>query len=114
MLDFMVEHRAHGMAAPSGKELAFFRMLLELSERRESPPRCLGCGSLEFEYLVDESGRTSTVEHPRCGGVIRSVGLLLGGWDAPPERYYSTEGIRIDDLAAIERAVLIDVDHEDC
>jgi len=116
-IDSMIPPRgsneACDLAPPSRAEIAYVGMLRELVERRTSPARCLGCGTLDFQYLDAPGGAPLAVVHPRCGGVVRNIGLHMVEWEAPVV-YYSTEGVRLSEPSAATRAILVDLGDEDC
>ncbi len=76
------------LAAHGAYDLAVARC--EAVERRQSPPRCLACGGLDFvEFTVP-------FVHPRCGGVITRTDEHAHGRVTSPYPYqvllYTPEG----------------------
>ncbi|NGP88974.1 hypothetical protein [Fodinibius halophilus] len=94
-----------GKSAPTGY-LAEQIELASLLEKRESQPRCLECGSHNFQVIpkIDvgpgrltlNTPRKTNLIHKKCGGKIyvRQPLLHIDGHDRK-ERFYTKEGIEV-------------------
>jgi hypothetical protein len=73
--------------------IAGLRSSLKWRMLRQSPSRCLVCGSHDLTYIPWKlGGNQPTIEHPSCGGTL---GFVMEAHTVPSRRRYSVEGIRL-------------------
>ncbi|MHC5541575.1 hypothetical protein ACYOEI_25415 [Singulisphaera rosea] len=79
-------------------KLAYYDAVLMWRRGRQSPGRCLFCGSVMVSLAASRYGR---FEHPGCGGPFQCHLSILGGTRLIPKEVYSPEGLKLPESQVI-------------
>ena len=88
------------IAEYAADSIARLRIDIEWRRKRESPPRCLKCGSTAVSPIGEWDKIPSEFSHPGCGGTFRYY-----SWYGFSEswQFFSPEGLRLTAAAEDEQ-----------
>jgi hypothetical protein len=75
------------------ESIARLRIGIEWRRKRESPPRCLKCGTTAVNPIGDWDKIRFELEHPGCGGMFQYDGWI--GF-SESKQLFSPEGLRLN------------------
>jgi hypothetical protein len=78
--------------------LAYYDSVLAWRRQRQSPGRCLFCGSVKVSLAAERFGQFA---HPGCGGMFECTFSIFGGICQMTKEVFSVEGIKLSEQQVI-------------